>query len=35
MAARARRDTYADPGVFEGFCRGDAFTRVDGEHLVD
>lgn len=22
--------TYADPGVFEGLCGSDAFTRVDG-----
>lgn len=22
--------TYADPGVFEGLCSSDAFTRVDG-----
>lgn len=29
------QDTYADPGVFEGLCSRDAFTRVNGEHLVD
>ena len=27
--------TYADPGVFERLCGSDAFTGVDGEHLVD
>lgn len=27
--------TYADPGVFEGLSGSDAFTGVDGEHLVD
>lgn len=27
--------TYADPGMFEGLGGGDAFTGVDGEHLVD
>ena len=27
--------TYADPGVFQGFGGSDAFARVDGQHLVD
>lgn len=29
------QNTYADPGVFEGLCSSDTFTRVDGKHLVD